>query len=318
MKKLTFISMNLQLFAEDGGASGGAATPQETSTVTSTLTATPTESTTGATTETTATETKAATVTPSGEQTGGATVTETKPGETEPATQPKQTPEQDRAYADLRRKAEAAEKRATEIETQRQHDIEVAKKYGQYGIYSDADVAAKYGQSHGLKTVADFEAQLQREEYQAKGIDPDMINKIIAENPIIKRAQEAEQAAIKAQQDHFLVESFDELSKAFSWITKAEEVPADVWRAWNNGVSGITLKQAYAALNYDSIASKQAEAAKQATLNSIQSKEHVRGNGAGSEIDTTTIPDETLEYYKKFNPGKTLDEYKAHYKASQK
>ncbi|MDP4158228.1 MAG: hypothetical protein Q8911_00490 [Bacillota bacterium] len=308
MRKLSFIAMNLQLFAEEGGASGGVAAPQGTE--------------------------GSSSVQSSGENTGSVTGTEgsssqgtqvnegvqgtegTPSSGTESATQTKQTPEQNAAFAEMRRKAEAAEKRAMEIEAQRQRDIEIAKKYGQYGIYSDADVAEKYGKSHGLKTVADFEAQLQREEYQAKGIDPDMIKKLVDEHPAIKSAQQAQVAAAKAQMDRFLVDNFNDLTKEFSEIVKAEDVPADVWRLWRNGESGISLKQAYVAVNYESIASKKAEAAKQATLNNIQGKEHVRGNGKGSEVDTTTIPDEILEMYKKFNPGKSMDEYKAHYKAS--
>lgn len=283
-------------------AGGGVATPQVTEP-------------TSTSTEPTSTEPNNST-TPSGEPTGGAT--DTQPSATEPATQPKQTPEQDRFFAENRRKLEAAEKRATELESQRQRDIEIAKKFGQYGVYSDADVAEKYGKSHGLKTVADFEAQLQREEYQAKGIDPDMIKKLVDEHPAIKSAQEAQAIAAKAQQDRFLVDNFNELTKEFSKITKAEDVPADVWRLWRNGESGISLKQAYVAVNYEEIASKKAEAAKQATLNNIQSKDHVRGNGKGVEGDTVRIPDDVMEQYKRFNPKATTEQIKAHYKASQK
>lgn len=309
MRKLSFIAMNLQLFAEEGGASGGVAAPQGTEGVSNSQS--------------------------TGEGTGSATGTEgnnqgtqsnegvqgtegTHSGGTESATQPKQTPEQNAAFAEMRRKAEAAERRATELETQRQRDIEVAKKYGQYGVYSDADVVEKYGKSHGLKTVAEFEAALQREEYQAKGIDPDMINKLIEDHPAIKQAKEYEKVQAKERQDRFLIDSYNELIKEFTDIAKPEDVPADVWRLWRNGESGISLKQAYVAVNYESIATKKAEAAKQAALNNIQGKEHVRGNGNGTEGDTTKIPDEVLEMYKKFNPGKSMDEYKAHYKASLK
>ena len=278
------------------------------------------------------------TETQTGEPTGSVTGTEGTQGSegtsggTEPATQKKvQTPEENAAFAEMRRKTEAAERRAAEIEAQRTRDIEIAKKYGQYGVYSDADVAEKYGQSHGIKTIAEFEEALQREEREArqeelkaKGIDPEFLNKFVAEHPDVKQARETnqalaqERAAIaKAQQDRFLVDNFDELTKEFPEIAKADDVPADVWRVWRNGESGISLKQAYAAVNYESIASKKAEAAKQATLNNIQSKDHVRGNGKGAEGDTVRIPDEVLEMYKRFNPGKTMDEYRAHYKKSQ-
>lgn len=296
-------NLNLRPFMDELDSGGGAVASSQESTSTVSTESTTDTSTSSSTESTASTES----------QSEGTTDTTA-----EVDTKTKQTPEQDRAYADLRRKAEAAEKRIAEVESQRQRDIEVAKKFGQYGVYSDADVAEKYGKSHGLKTVADLEAQLQREEYQAKGIDPDMIKKLVDEHPAIKSAQEAQAIAAKAQQDRFLVDNFNELTKEFSDIAKAEDVPADVWRLWRNGESGISLKQAYVAVNYESIAEKKAEAAKQATLNNIQSKDHVRGNGKGVEGDTVRIPDDVMEMYKKFNPGKTTDEYKKHYKDSNK
>jgi len=238
-----------------------------------------------------------------------------KPTEVE---KPKQTPEQDRAYAELRRKAEAAERLVAETKAQHQRDIEVAKKFGQYGVFSDADVAEKYGQSHGISTVQQFEEALRREEYQAKGIDPDMVKKLVDEHPAIQNAKAYEQAVIRAQEDNFLVTSFSDLTKEYPDIKEVADVPPDVWRMWKNGSTGLSLPQAYLVVEHKNIETRKIEAAKQATLNNIQSKDHVRGNGKGVEGDTVRIPDEVMEMYKKFNPGKSMDEYKKHYKASQK
>jgi len=289
----------------DSDVGGDSVAPQE-----STSTENQTESTVEATTEATTTDT------PAGEQTDG--VTGTEKSVDEPAAQPKQTAEQDRAYADLRRKADAAEKRSTELEAQRTSDREIAKKYGQYGVYSDADVKEKYGQSNGINTIAELETALRNEEYTKAGIDPEIINKIVNEHPSIKAAQASQEAAAKVQEDRFLVDSFSELSKEFTEISDAKDVPVDVWRVWQNGKSGISLKQAYIAVNYEAITTKKADAAKQAALNNIQSKDHVRGNGKGVEGDTVRIPDDVMEMYKRFNPKQTIEQIKAHYKKSQK
>jgi hypothetical protein len=289
------------LMDADSSVGEGVATPQETTTDT------PTESTVEATTEASTTDT------PAGEQDKGVVP------EVEVAAQPKQTAEQDRFFADNRRKLEAAEKRANDAETQRTTDREIAKKYGQqYGVFSDADVAEKYGKSHGVNTIAEFETALRNEEYTKAGIDPEMINKIVNDHPSIKRAEAAEQASIKSQQDRFLVDSFSELTKEFPDMAKAEDVPVDVWRKWNNGSSGITLADAYALVNRKEITAKQADATKQATLNSIQGKGHLQGNGKGVEGDTVRVPDDVMEMYKRFNPKQTTEQIKAHYKASQK
>ncbi len=244
-------------------------------------------------------------------QTGSVTGAEgTSQTVTDPASQkPAQTPEQNAAFAEMRRKSEAAERRAQEVEQARQRDINIAKKYGKdYDVYSEADIAEKYG-DQGIKTLADMEAAIQAEQYRQKGIDPDVINKIIEEHPAIKQAK-------KQEQDRFLVDSFNDLSKEYPDITKVEDVPDEVWKKWNGGSTGLSLVEAFYLVNRKEIITKQTDAAKQATLNNIQGKEHVRGNGKGTEVDTTRIPDDVLEMYKKFNPGKTMDEYKAHYKKS--
>lgn len=297
---MSLFNLNLRPMMDEEGAGGGAVSSQ-----TSTSSSEGTQSTS------------------SGEQTGSATGTEGTQGNevtsggTESAPQQKQTPEQNAAFADLRRKSEAAERRAAELETKYQRDIDIAKKYGsQYGIYSDVDVASKYEKSHGIKTVAEFEAALQRQEYESKGIDPDVIKKIVDDHPDIKKAREANEAAEKSRQDRYLVDSFNELKTEYPDIKDVEDVPSEVWKKWQGGTTGLSLMDSFYLVNRKEIMAKQTDAAKQATLNNIQSKNHVRGNGAGSEIDTTTIPDDVLSMYKKFNPGKTMDEYKAHYKNS--
>jgi len=297
-----FFNLNLRPFMDevDSGSGAVASSQESSSTETATNTDTPTEQSTDSTESTT-------------DQSEGTTDTQT-----EVDTKPKQTPEQDRAYADLRRKAEAAERRAMEVEGQRQRDAQIARKFGQYGVFSDADVAEKYGKSHGIHNVQQFEEALRREEYQAKGIDPDMVKKLVDEHPDLQAAREFKQAAIRAQEDNFLVNSFDELTKEYPEIKGVADVPPDVWRKWKNGSTGLTLPEAYLVVERKNIETRKIEAAKQATLNNIQSKDHVRGNGKGVEGDTVRIPDDVMEMYKKFNPGKSMDEYKKHYKASTK
>lgn len=260
------------------------------------------------------TETTTSTESTSGDTTGSASTSTDADIASQKAVQ---TPEQNSAFAELRRKSEAAEKRAIEVEAQLKRDREIAKKYGkEYNIYSDDDVAEQFGESHGIKTIAEFEEALKRQEYKAKGIDPEMINKLIEDHPAIKQAKANEEAMAKAQQDRLLVDNYSELQKEFPEVTKPDDVPADVWKRWNDGKSGLTLTEAYTLINRKAILDRSVDAAKQAALNNINSKDHIRGNGKGTETDTTRIPDDVLAMYKKFNPGKSMDEYKAHYKKS--
>jgi hypothetical protein len=65
------------------------------------------------------------------------------------------------------------------------------------------------------------------------------------------------------------------------------------------------------------IADKAKSAATQKTLNTLNSKSHIRANGTGAgDIDTTEIPPDVLRFYRELNPGKTMEEYLKHYKQS--
>lgn len=83
---------------------------------------------------------------------------------------PVQTPEDNARFADIRRK--------TESETR------------------DKVIAEMYGESHGIKTYADYQAAVKQAEEQARqeelrnqGIDPEVFNKYIEENPTVKQSK---------------------------------------------------------------------------------------------------------------------------------
>jgi len=84
---------------------------------------------------------------------------------------PVQSAETNALYADVRRKAQA--------EAQ------------------DKLISEMYGESHGIHTKAEYDRavkeqqeETQRQEYREKGIDPDMVNKLINDHPSVKQANE--------------------------------------------------------------------------------------------------------------------------------
>lgn len=253
------------------------------------------------------------------DQNGGATDSNTN---TDSASQNMvQTPEQRAFHAEARRRAETAEKKAQEAEAARQRDVGIAKKYGaEYGVFSEADIAEKFGQTHGIKTLEEFEGALQRQEARNKGLDPDLLNQFISNHPAVKKAIELTEQQERQVAENALKTELGELNKEYpdlklESIGDLSKLPnAD--KIFTLAKRGYSLLDAYESTNKSEIRKQQAEAARQATLNSVSGKGHLKGNGQGSEIDTTTIPDDVLEMYKKFNPGKTLDEYKKHYKQS--
>lgn len=284
--------------ADTGANGGGVAVSQDTNANTDTSTDTNVDS--------------------GGNQNGGATDSNTN---TDPANQNlAQTPEQRAFHAEARRRAEAAERKATEAERARQRDINIAKKYGKdYDIYSEADIAAKWG-AQGINTLADLEAAIQRQEAQNAGIDPELISRLVSEHPDVKKAREVAARQEAEMGQNLIKTELAELNKEYPDL-KLESIQ-DIQKLPNfeailaKAQKGYSLLDAYESVNKSEIRKQQADAARQATLNSVQGKGHLKGNGQGTDVDTTTIPDDVLEMYKALNPGKTFDEYKAHYKKS--
>jgi hypothetical protein len=207
---------------------------------------------------------------------------------------PIQNDETNAAFAEMRRKAEAAELKATQLEQQQQRTMEIARKFGPYGVFSDEDVARTYGQSHNVHTLDQLEREIQRQEYVKQGVDPDLVEKIVTDklenHPSVVQAR-------KLAFDNLLVSNYNELLTEFKdVVTKPEDVSPEVWAKWNEGQSGLSLSDAYALVNRKTLAEKQQAATKQAALNQLNSKSHMKANeGSSEELETGSIPDEVME-----------------------
>jgi len=200
---------------------------------------------------------------------------------TEAATQTKQSPEQNAAFAELRRKSEAAERRANDLESQRKRDQDIARKYGkEYNVYSDADVESQWGKSHGIKTVEEFEAALQKEEYKAKGVDPDLINELVANHPDIKAAKAQQgQAAINAEISELSSEYPDLKVKTLADMQALPNFEAIKAKAYK----GMTLLEAYEAVNRAEIRQRAKEEGAQGAIRNIGSKAHLGTEKSGHQ-----------------------------------
>jgi hypothetical protein len=226
--------------------------------------------------------------TQAGEQTGSATGTEGAQGEgtsggTESATQTKQTPEQNAAFAQMRRDADQAKREAE----QAKRDVSIAKKYGQeYGVFSEEDIAAKWG-AQGIKTLADMEAALQKEEYKAKGIDPDLINELVANHPDIKAAKAQQgQAVINAELSELASEYPDLKINTLADMQALPNFEAIKAKAYK----GMTLLEAYEAVNRAEIRQRAKEEGAQGAIRNIGSKAHL-----GTEKSGNTQPGKEVE-----------------------
>ena len=149
-----------------------------------------------------------------------------------------QSEEQNRAFADMRRQVEHA-------------NATIAKTYSQPITIGDRTFTIK--NSKDLEEAQTYQEQFtQKQQYKDKGIDPDMINKIVEENSTVKEAK----GIIASQQEQVKFNSSaDQLFKDFPTLN-AKDVPDEVIKMFKE--QGIPMNIAYKAHMYGN-ASKTAE-----------------------------------------------------------
>jgi hypothetical protein len=209
--------------------------------------------------------------------------------EEEAADLPKQSKEQDRAFAEYRRRAEAAEK---ELQAREQW---IQNMFAQYGV--------KNWQDYQAKMEGQVKAQREQQLKEA-GVDPRMIEQIIKNDPELvqlkQQNQVLQQQMQQTQENARLVEEFNGLIKEFGEqfpeLQDPAAIPKEVWQKYNSGYS---LADAFLVTQRGKIMEKQSEKAKQSTLNKINSKQHLKTEGAGeSEGTDVNIPKDVMEMYK--------------------
>lgn len=180
----------------------------------------------------------------------------------------------------------------------------------------------------GYESHAEFKAEMLKRKHETErqsyidthGIDPDavkpLVEKLLQEHPLYK---ELEANKAKSKIDTAIIE----LNSAFPDLNikngeDLDNLPnsQDITQLIRQGNS---LVNAYKLANFDELINKQSAAAKQAAINQVNGKAHIKPNGQGADIDTGPMPDEeTLRMYRRMNPGKTDEFYIAHYRKSLK
>jgi hypothetical protein len=220
----------------------------------------------------------------------------------------------DAAWAEMRRKAKLADDLLKENEGYKAKFEKLDKKALPSG-FKTVDEYLDY-----LDTLNDEPATQQEQTQQTQTQPAIDVNKIIDavmgkinEHPVLKQAQ-------KTQQDTFLVKSFAEAQKAFSDIQKPEDIPVEVWEAWDEGKSGRTLLSHLKEYRYDA----DIEAARKAGANQQKAQTmstahtaQVNGANAATEYDNVVVPEETKRQLEKIgikDPNKQKYYYARHHR----
>jgi 3-methyladenine DNA glycosylase/8-oxoguanine DNA glycosylase len=241
---------------------------------------------------------------------GEGEVTETEnEGANEEVTEPQtQSPETNAAFANMRRQLEAANRRLADT------DAMFARQFGKY-TNPETGQPIRSAQDY-YEAMAAQERMNAREQMQQNGIDPNMIDNLIANSPAVRQAQAATaelnnyRAQQKLEADYKEILALDPSLNGVEDILNDPSMPLMAERV----AQGMSLVDAYKIVNFDKVFNSKEAAVKQQTINQVKGKNHLStGAAVNVSSDLEDIPANMLEDFKDRFPEKSPKELKALY-----
>lgn len=194
-----------------------------------------------------------------------------------------------------------------EAETQKRVDARIAREfegilnpYTNQPIRTEADLTA-YRSA--------FAAEEQRQQLEEMGVSKEVLDSYIQNHPAMQQAQQVIHLQEQQAANDFMAKEFEAMKKEFPDCglespqqLNETEAGRRALQMWANA-PGITLADAYAATHRRELSKKQSAAAKQAAMNEMNSKGHLRQTkGSNAKGD---VPAEIRREYKIFFPKAT-------------
>ena len=245
---------------------------------------------------------------------GEVTETEDTSVDTEEAAEPQpQSPETNAAFASMRRQNQELTRRLQET------DAMFARQFGQYKNPETGQPIRSAKDYY--EAMAAQERINAREQMQQNGIDPNMIDNLIANSPAVREAQAAtaELNAYRAQQ--VLESDFKEILALDPSLNSKDDIyndpsfPAILAKV----EQGMRLADAYKIVNFDRVTASKESAVKQQTINQVKGKNHLT-TGASINVNDgdEDIPANMVGQFKEWFPEKSMKELKALYNTTMK
>lgn len=203
--------------------------------------------------------------------------------------------------AAARRKAEA-EMKARDAEYARRFGNLVNPKTGE-PIRSERDYLAALDAQEELKA---------KEQLKQSGVDPNLLDSFIANNPAVRQAQAVMAQAQQQATINQINADVAELGRIDPSIVSLETVPPDVIRL--SMERQMSLVDAYKIVNFGQVNSSQQAAIQQAAINQAKGKSHLNPvNGVAVQDNSVDIPQSELARWKAYFPEKSAEELKKLY-----
>lgn len=248
------------------------------------------------------------------EETTEAEETETGATETEPAEPQEQSAEDNARYAAIRRRAED--------DARRRYEGEMNAMNNQIAAMCRGITHPVTGQP--ITNVRDYmdalaiqQRQANEQELQEKGVDPQLIDRMIAQNPIVMQAQQVIERSQVSEAENRIEKDIAELNKidpTIKGIQDLAELPTfpDIVNLIAN--NGLSLIDAYKTVNFDSFMQHTNDAARQQAINQMRGKSHLQSQtpGVSTGDDDVEVPAEIMSNWKA--EGKTEKQIRELYK----
>ena len=235
-------------------------------------------------------------------------------GETTESAEPhEQTAEENARYAAIRRRAEE--------EAKRRYDHEMGAMNQQIAALCQGVTHPVTGQPiTNMRDYVDALTTQQRmsneRELKDKGIDPAMIDRMIAANPVVMQAQQVIEQSKISEAENALQNDIAEISKIDANIKGINDLAAlpNFPEMLDRVARGANLVDAYKMVNFDAFMQHTNEAARQQAINQMRGKAHLpsQPTGVATENDDVEVPAEIMNSWKA--EGKTEKQIRELYK----
>lgn len=206
----------------------------------------------------------------------------------------------------------AAARRKAEGEM-KARDAEYARRFGHLTnpetgqpIRSERDYLAALDAQEKLKA---------KQQLEQSGVDPNLLDQFIANNPAVRQAQAVMAQAQQQATFNQINADIAELGKLDPSIVSLETVPPDVIRFCIDR-NMESLVDAYKIVKFGQVSSSQQAAIQQAAINQAKGKSHLNPvNGVAVQDNLVEIPQSELNRWKEYFPDKSYEELKKMYNA---
>lgn len=157
-----------------------------------------------------------------------------------------------------------------------------------------------FAKQYGYSSFEEMESVAQAQKYVEQGYDEEVAQKLAKIDNYEKDLQQKLNSARIAEEKSKLI------NKPFF---KEYEAEVDAILQHNPNVPVEVVFNNVLGANIDKILENRSQAIKQKALNNISSKNHIKSDGKGVEIDSITLDDAEWKFYKALNPKGSKEDY---------